>query len=98
VPYLRRQTWLQLQTALARAEQRAVSAEEAAAYWRSKAEKLLDAALLKRGEVTDFVFSEPPAAPTTPVDTLFRAMSHQEIDSSAAYARTGRGGGPASTP
>lgn len=50
-------------------------------YWKDKAEKLLDAALFKRGEISAPVFAKPVAQHQDPIKSMMSALSITEIDS-----------------
>lgn len=63
-----------------RAMQYALAAARADSdYWRDKAEKLLDAALFKRGEVTMPVFSKPERRAPSTVHDFMSALRVTEI-------------------
>lgn len=62
-------------------------------YWQSKAEVLLDNALLRKGEITSPVFTPPPAAPVErTMGSVFGPMAVNEIES--ARRRPARDDGP----
>lgn len=56
-------------------ERQMATAVEDRDYWRTRCERLTDAALLRRGEVAGPVF-ETPAARTDLVKSVFAAASH----------------------
>lgn len=57
-------------------------------YWKDKAEKLLDAALFKRGEVTSPVFAKPERAKASPfgIPAVLGSLNVHEIESAKPAA------------
>lgn len=50
-------------------------------YWQSRAERLTDHALFRRGEITAPVFQDLPAKSPDPTSRLFEALRVTEIES-----------------
>ena len=63
-------------------EERARQAEARCLYWQQKAERLLDAALFKRGEIVAPVFEPDKPAPTSSLLGIIAAMNTTETDTS----------------
>lgn len=63
-------------------EQRLQRAERERDYWQQKAERLLDAALFKRQEITAPIFQESKPSSNAPLLGVISAMTRTEIDSS----------------
>jgi hypothetical protein len=50
-------------------------------YWQSRAERLTDHALFRRGEITAPVFQDTPPKSADPTSRLFEALRVTEIES-----------------
>lgn len=50
-------------------------------YWRTRAEQMADAALIRSGAVPGPVMHTPPAKPKDPMSQMLSGMAVQEIDS-----------------
>jgi len=71
-----------LEGRIALLEDRLQRAEWEREYWRTKAERLLDMALFKRGEITAPIFKESPPATDSPMLRVLGAMNTHVTDTS----------------